>query len=325
MNDLNIVSIGGGTGLSMILSGLKHYFKNITAIVTVSDDGGSSGMLREDLDILPPGDIRACMLALSNTEESMEKLFNYRFHTGSLEGHNFGNLLIAALHGIYGNFSVAIKEASNVLNISGKVLPVTLERMDLIAKLKNGTSVIGESKIPQVAINENSPIEKISLTNKEITLLKECHKSIRQADVIILGPGSLYTSIIPNLLIKDMTQVLQQSKAEIIYISNIMTQMGETDGFSVKDHVEVIEKHSYKDLIDYIIVNRQEASEEIRKSYKKEGAYQILPSKEDRSYLEEKSIKLIEGNFIIEEDLVLRHDAIKLAREILKIFETLPC
>lgn len=321
MRKENIVAIGGGTGLSTILYGLKLYFDNITAIVTVSDDGGSSGMLRQDLDILPPGDIRACMLALSNAGQSLDKLFNYRFESGSLEGHNFGNLLIAAMYGIYDDFSVAVKETSNVLNISGKVLPVTLERMDLIAKLENGTSVIGESKIPKVAINEKSPIDHISLTNTDISLLKECHQAIRNSDIIVLGPGSLYTSIIPNLLIKDMTRVLKESKTKIVYICNIMTQAGETDGFSIYDHIRVIEKHSYEGIIEYVICNNAKANDCLIESYEKEGAYQVLPTKEDRELIAKKNINLIEDNFILEDDNKLRHDAISLAKKLISLLD----
>ena len=238
--DKKIVAIGGGTGLSTLLSGLRKYTEHITAIVTVSDDGGGSGQLREDLNMLPPGDIRSCLLALANTQEQMEKLLRFRFANGMLKGQSFGNLFIAAMNEIYGDFGVAIREASSVLNITGRVMPVTLDKMDLIAELENGKKFLGESAIPKFALKENSPIKKMYLENDSVSILDECLVAIEEADLIVLGPGSLYTSIIPNLLVDKMSNAIIKSKAKTVYICNVMTQPGETDNYGVFDHVNAL-------------------------------------------------------------------------------------
>ena len=229
--DLKVVAIGGGTGLSTLLRGLKLFARNITAVVTVADDGGSSGMLREDLGILPPGDIRNCILALADVEPVMERLLQYRFKEGSLKGQNLGNLLIAAMTDIANGFESAIREISNVLAVTGKVLPVSLEDIRLVAKLEDGTNH-GESKIPEEQIKRNSPIIEISMDKPYCNALPEVIQAIKDADVIVLGPGSLYTSIIPNIIIREVTQAINQSNAVKVYVCNIMTQPGETTGYS---------------------------------------------------------------------------------------------
>ena len=243
-----VVVVGGGTGLSVLLRGLKRFTPNITAIVTVADDGGGSGVLREDLGMLPPGDIRSCLLALANTEPTMEKLFQFRFKEGRLKGQSFGNLFIAAMNEIYGSFELAIKEASNVLAVTGKVLPMTLENVTLYAILKNGQVVKGESEIPLKNKEVGSRIERIYMEPKVSYPLDEAIVAIEEADVIVLGPGSLYTSIIPNLLVNNIVGTIFDARAPKVYISNIMTQPGETDGYTVLDHVEAILKHSREDL-----------------------------------------------------------------------------
>ena len=317
-HDFNVVAIGGGTGLSMILSGLKDLTDNITAIVTVADDGGSSGLLRQDLNILPPGDIRDCMLALSNTVEPMEKLFNYRFDTGTLKGQNFGNLLIAAMSKIYGDFSTAIKQTSSVLNITGEVLPVTLDKMDILARLKNGTVVKGESSIPLVSIRENSPIDRLYLADDRITLLRDVQDAIKKADVIVLGPGSLYTSILPNLLIQDMAKVITVSDAKVVYIANAVTEAGETDGYTVYDHVQTIINHTNEGIIDYVLAHNTPTDKDKVREYMKDST-QILPTDDDRSRLKDMGITLIEGKFSTVIDDKIRHEPTELGRAIMDI------
>ncbi len=265
-----IVAIGGGTGLSTMLRGLKYYTSNITAIVTVADDGGGSGELREDLGMLPPGDIRNCILALSDTEPLMEDLLQYRFTDGKLKNQSFGNLFLAAMDGISNNFEEAIQKVSSVLAVTGKVVPVTLEDIVLKAKLKNNMIVEGESNIPEKSLQCNSKIEKVFIEPENAKALSEAVIAIKEADAIILGPGSLYTSVIPNLLIKDITEALKKTKAPKIYISNIMTQPGETDNFTVSDHIKAINKHCNGKMVDYVIVNVGQIDKELEEKYKKE-------------------------------------------------------
>ena len=232
-----IVAIGGGTGLSNMLRGLKYYTSNITAVVTVADDGGGSGELRDDLGILPPGDIRNCIMALADTEPLMENLLQYRFTEGKLKNQSFGNLFLAAMDGISNNFEEAVQKMSSVLAVTGRVMPVTLDNIVLKAKLKNGTIVEGESNIPKRVIEMNSSIEKVFLEPKNAKALKEAVEAIKEADAIILGPGSLYTSVIPNLLINDITSEIQKSDAIKLYVSNIMTQRGEIGRASCRERV----------------------------------------------------------------------------------------
>ena len=307
-----IVVIGGGTGTSVILRGLKKYTSNITAIITVTDDGGSSGKLREDLGMLPPGDIRSCILALADTEPIMEKLFQYRFEEGTLKGQNIGNLLIAAMNEITGNFEEAIRKTSDVLKVKGTVLPVTLDNITLIAELENGELVKGESQIPKVAMEKNLRIKKISLHPPKATPLKFALKAIKEADAIILGPGSLYTSIIPNLLVEGLVEGISETEALKIYIANIMTQPGETGYYNVMDHVQAILDHSNhvdKPIIDWIISNNGMIPEYLEEKYKIDGASIVLMEKETDKY---------PYNFIIEDFIevkkhYVRHDADKLA------------
>lgn len=321
MKDKKVVSIGGGTGNSVFLAGLKNFTQNITAIVTVADDGGGSGVLRSDLGMLPPGDIRACLLALSNTQEQMEKLFRFRFASGQLKGQSFGNLFLAAMNEIYGDFGLAVKEASKVLNITGKVLPVTLDKMDLIAELKNGKKFLGESAIPKFVKKEKSPIKKLYLENSDVKILDSCIQAVREADLIVLGPGSLYTSVIPNLLIGQMVEEIVNSKAKTVYICNVMTQAGETDDYSVSDHVRGLLKHSSEDILDYCFVNEKKIDYKYLKSYNIEESVQVLPSKEDEKFLEEKNIKLIKGEYIDVKDGYIRSNAINICKDLEKILE----
>lgn len=304
-----LVVLGGGTGLSVLLRGLKQYTSNITAVVTVSDDGGSSGRIRGEMGMLPPGDIRNCLVALSEAEPTLEKIFQHRFKTGvGLEGHSFGNLFLAAFTEILG-FEQAVKESAKVLAVRGKVLPVTLENIILQAKLKDGTIVRGESKIGK----STSPIEKISITPTHARALKDTIDAIKDADAIILGPGSLYTSIIPNLLINDIKEAIKASKAPVYYICNIMTQRGETVNYSASDHIRAIQKHSYPDLVDYILVNNRDITSRQKHLYILENS---TPVNVDKAKLESLNVKVIEGDMLASSSQV-RHDPDKLSKMIL--------
>lgn len=308
-----IVAIGGGTGLSILLRGLKEYTSNITAIVTVADDGGGSGILREDLGMLPPGDIRSCILALANTEPTMEKLLQYRFKEGKLKGQNFGNLFLAAMNEIYGSFEEAVRETSNVLAVTGKVLPMTLENVTLFAELENGIKVQGESNIPLKNSEYSSRIKRVFMEPVMTNPLEEAVAAIEEADIIVLGPGSLYTSVIPNLLVNDMVTHIYESEAVVVYISNVMTQPGETDGYTVYQHVEAILNHSREDLLDYCIANVEEIPEETLEKYKEDGAKPVILTDEDELKLNHMGIKVIKDNLIDVKKDYIRHDALKIS------------
>ncbi len=314
-----IVVIGGGTGLSILLRGLKEYTSNITAIVTVADDGGGSGILREDLGMLPPGDIRSCILALANTEPTMEKLLQYRFKEGKLKGQSFGNLFIAAMNEIHGNFEAAIREMSNVLAVTGRVLPMTLEGVELYAKLKNGRVIKGESNIPENIKKNGIGIDKVFIKPTNSKPLNEALDAISEADCIVLGPGSLYTSVIPNLLIKEITNNIWKSNAIKIYVCNVMTQPGETDNYDVIDHVEAIFRHTKKNIIDYVIVNTESIPNSILEKYYKDGAKSIILTSEQEIFLENKGIKIIKDKFVDVKKNYIRHDAVKVSENIMKI------
>lgn len=310
-----IVVIGGGTGLSTMLRGLKMYTSNITAIVTVGDDGGGSGILREDLGMLPPGDIRNCILALARTEPLMEELLQYRFKDGRLKNQSFGNLFLAAMDGISDNFEDAVQKMSSVLAVKGKVLPVTLEDMVLEAELKNGNKVRGESIIGEEVIGQNSPINRLKILPEDAKALEDAILAIEDADAIVLGPGSLYTSILPNLLVKDIAKSVKKSKALKLYICNIMSQPGETQGFSVSDHLKVLFDHCGKDIVDCVIANEQDISNELKNKYYAEGS--------DVVNIDEEELKRL-GVDVVKEDLTeiqknyVRHNAKKLAKIIIE-------
>lgn len=319
LSDKKIVVIGGGTGLSILLRGLKKYLYNITAIVTVADDGGGSGVLREDLGMLPPGDIRSCLLALANTEPAMEKLLQFRFLEGQLKGQSLGNLFIAAMSSIYGSFEIAIKEISNVLSITGQVLPMTLESVQLCAELENGTIIEGESIIPAESQKNGSKIKKVFINPSISYPLEDAINAIEEADIIVLGPGSLYTSIIPNLLVNEMVDKIYNAKALKVYICNVMTQPGETDGYGVLEHVQGIINHSRKGFLDYVIANTEDIPKEVLDKYNMDNAKQVLPSPEDIDILSEMSVKLIMNNLVDIKHDYIRHDNIELSKIILDI------
>lgn len=314
VNGPKVVVIGGGTGLSTMLRGLKLYTDNITAIVTVGDDGGGSGKLRADLGMLPPGDIRNCILALADTEPIMEKLLQYRFTEGTLKGQNFGNLFLAAMAGISDNFEDAVQKMSSVLAVTGKVMPVTLDDMKLIAELENGKIVEGESIIPEEAIKQGSRIKQLKINPEKAQPLMDALIAIKEADAIIMGPGSLYTSIIPNLLVEDIVECINKSEAIKIYISNVMTQPGETDGFTVSDHIKTLMKYSGKGSIDYVIANNGKIPKEVEDRYLKQGSQLVT--------LDYKEINSL-GVEIVETDLVkitkgyVKHNSKQLAQIIM--------
>ncbi|NFO87050.1 YvcK family protein [Clostridium botulinum] len=306
-----IVVIGGGTGLSTMLRGLKYYTSNITAIVTVADDGGGSGDLREDLGMLPPGDIRNCILALADTEPIMENLLQYRFKEGKLKNQSFGNLFLAAMDGISDNFEEAVQKMSSVLAVTGKVVPVTLDNMELEATLKNGKVIKGESQIPEEAIKQNSKIKNFRIIPENAKPLKEAIEAIREADAIVMGPGSLYTSIIPNLLVKDIAKEVRKSDALKFYISNIMTQPGETTKFKVSDHLKVLQKYGGKDIVNYVVANVGEVENELKEKYKLEDAELV---KLDSEAVNNLGIKIIGDNLVKVSKGFIKHDSDKLAQ-----------
>ena len=310
-----IVVIGGGTGLSTMLRGLKNYTSNITAIVTVGDDGGGSGVLREDLGILPPGDIRNCILALARTEPLMEELLQYRFKDGRLKNQNFGNLFLAAMDGISDNFEDAVQKMSSVLAVKGKVLPVTLEDMVLEAELENGNKVRGESIIGEEVIEQDSRIKKLKIFPEDAKALDDAISAIEDADAIVLGPGSLYTSILPNLLVKDITRSIKKSKALKLYICNIMTQPGETQKFSVSDHIKVIFDHCGRDIIDCVIANEESIHPDLRDKYYAEGSDIVNLDIEE---LEKLGVDVIKDDLTETQKTYVRHNAQKLAKIIIE-------
>ena len=310
-----IVVVGGGTGLSTMLRGLKNYTNNITAIVTVGDDGGGSGKIREDFGMLPPGDIRNCILALADTEPIMEKLLQYRFKEGSLEGQSFGNLFLAAMAGISDNFEEAVQRMSSVLAVTGKVLPVTLDDMKLVAILENGDEIDGESRIPDEAIARKSKIKKLMINPENAKPLVDALKAIEEADAIIMGPGSLYTSIIPNLLVTDIADTICESDAIKIYISNIMTQPGETDDFTAADHLKTLINYGGKKCVDYVIANNGTIPDDIKERYLKEGSKLV---ELDRDNIKGLGVEIVEENLVKITKGYVKHDSEYLADIIMK-------
>lgn len=306
-----IVVIGGGTGLSTMLRGLKLYTNNITAIVTVGDDGGGSGKLRADLGMLPPGDIRNCILALADTEPIMEDLLQYRFTEGTLKGQSFGNLFLAAMDGISDNFEAAVQKMSSVLAVTGKVLPVTLDDMKLIAELENGNIVEGESIIPDEVIKQKSKIKNLKIEPEKAKPLLDALMAISEADAIVMGPGSLYTSIIPNLLVEDIAECINKSDAIKIYISNVMTQPGETDDFTVSDHIKTLMKYSGKNSVEYVIANNGTIPKDIEERYLREGSKLV---ELDYDNIKDLGVKVVETDLVKITKGYVKHDSEYLAQ-----------
>jgi len=308
-----IVAIGGGTGLSMLLKGIKNITNNITAVVTVGDDGGSSGRLREELGVLPPGDIRNCIAALADDEDLVTKLFQYRFDLGEgLKGHSFGNLFLTALCSITGDMVRAVKESSNVLSIRGRVLPSTLDNMKLAAEMEDGRIIHGESAIPEAG----GKIKRLFTEPAECKALPEVINAINDADLIIMGPGSLYTSVIPNLLIKEIAKAVADSKAKKIYVCNIMTQKGETDNYSVASHINALIDHAgSSDIVDAVLVNNVLPTE-LSPNYAKAGSF---PVNLDMENIKPIGIKVVSSNLLEDEEFkngLIRHSNRRVARAI---------
>lgn len=324
-NSIRIVALGGGTGLSMLLRGLKHHvasrpeelarpdkfpISDLVAVVTVTDDGGSSGRLRREYSILPPGDIRNCLVGLSEDEALLGRLFQYRFPVGrALAGHSFGNLFLTALTNVTGDFPEAVRFSGQVLAIRGRIYPSTTANVTLEALLDGGRRVRGETKISR----SRRRIHRISLVPTTARPLPEVLEAIHEADMILLGPGSLYTSLIPNLLVRGVANAIRRSRAKCVYISNLMTQPGETDGYSLTDHIRAIYDHSQDRLFDCVVINRTSISPAVLRRYRRGGATQV---EANPSALRRMGITVISDE-LLQEGQVVRHDHMQLARLIL--------
>ena len=318
-NDKKVVVIGGGTGIFSVLTGLKKYPLRLAAIVTMADDGGSTGILREEFGILPPGDIRRALIALSQTEQSLlAKLLSYRFPKGALKGHSFGNLFLTALADIEGSFEGAIKQAEKILAVKGEVIPVTLDKVRLQAELEDGLLVLGETNI-------DIPKHDGQLKIKKISLIPNCSanptalKAIHQAEMIVIGPGDLYTSILPNLIVPGITPAIRKSSALKVYICNIMTKFGETNNFQGQDFVREIERYLGENVLDVVLFNNRRPSKQRIAKYEQEKAQfvQYNPAK-----LAQKKFRIIEGDFLKTRGFI-RHDPDKVARCLFSLLEEL--
>jgi uncharacterized cofD-like protein len=321
------VALGGGTGLSTLLRGLKEYvasrrvgtkprpIADLAAVVTVTDDGGSSGRLRREYRVLPPGDIRNCMVALSKDERLLTQLFQYRFPgNGGLGGHSFGNLFLTALTGVTGDFSDAVRVSSEVLAIRGRIFPSTEQNVTLEAQLEDGTIVAGETRISKA----RKRIERVRLVPRRARPHPETLRAIRQADLILVGPGSLYTSIIPNLLIHGVVDAIVRSRGASVYIANLMTQPGETQRYSVADHVRAIYEHTRRRLFDYVVINRAHISASLRRRYGEQHAEPVAPSYAE---LYRMGLRCVTADLLQHEGLV-RHNPARLSRLLVEQFVT---
>ena len=312
----NITVVGGGTGLSVLLRGMKEVTRNVTAVVTVADDGGSSGRLREEFNVIPPGDLRICLVALADTEPMMEKLFQYRFTGNSdLAGHSFGNLFITAMTEVTGDIEQALKESSRVLAVKGRVFPATTAKVRLSATMDDGSIVDGESQIPLV----HKRIKRVHIFPRQVEAVPSTLKAIREAEVIVLGPGSLYTSVIPNLLVEDIAREIRESSAIKIYICNVMTQPGETDDYTASMHVRALIEHGGNGIVDYVLVNNKPISQEMQEHYAREGQYPVLV---DENAIADLGVKCFKAD-IIDDSKMIHHDSLKLAHQVMEIYHTL--
>jgi len=322
---VRVVALGGGTGLSAVLRGLKQHvaehgqldsllpIADLTAVVTVTDDGGSSGRLRREYSVLPPGDIRNCLVALSPDPNLLGNLFQYRFPTGrGLAGHSFGNLFLTALTNITGDFPKAVQFSAQVLAIRGRIYPSTAQNVTLEAELEDGTVVPGETKISR----SRKPIAQLRLVPRRVRPLPEVVRAIRAADLILVGPGSLYTSILPNLLVPGILEAISNSRATRVYIANLMTQPGETRRYTIADHVRAIYEHTRPGLFDYAVINRASVLPRLVRRYAAQGAEPVDPSYEELAKL---GLRCISGA-LLRQDGKVRHDEARLARLLLRSF-----
>lgn len=314
----NIVVISGGTGTFMVLVGLKKYTRNLSAIVSVADSGGSSGLLRDELGVLPPGDVRRCLVALSNSDKLMRDLFNYRFQDGSLVGHSFGNLFLSALEKLTGSFEKAVVEAGKILSIDGEVIPVANKQTNLYAMLENGQVIKGEANIDIPKHDGNLKIKKVWL-QPNIKATPQALETIRKAELIVIGPGDLYSSIIPNLLVQGISKAIKNSKAKKIYVCNLMTKFGETNGFCVSDFVKTMEKYLGRNVIDYVIFNKGNLPQRLLKKYASQKEFPVkcdiqpgFRSKGKPKYI---------GAKLASYQTLIRHHPDKLAKLILAVKE----
>ena len=323
MRKKNIVTIGGGTGSFMLLTGLKKYPVNLSAIVSMADDGGSTGILRDELGVLPPGDVRQCLVALSDSPQIMRELMNYRFDSGTLKGHNFGNLFLSALEKIKGDFLAGIEEASKLLSIKGEVVPVINKNVRMHIELKNGKIIIGENNL-----DHNEEIRKIGLAKislqPSVSANKKAIEKIRKADLIIIGPGDYYGSIVPNLLAKNITQALKTSPAKIIYICNLTNKKGQTDGYDLEKYVTELNKLIGLPRVDLVIYNNGKIdSALVRKYEKREGKDSVVKESEDKSgdyaIIRADIIRNIKVTSLTGSQSFIRHDSAKLASVIIKL------
>jgi uncharacterized cofD-like protein len=310
----HVVVVGGGTGLSTLLRGLKAYTDNLTAVVTVCDDGGSSGRLRREMGVLPPGDIRDCLVALAESEPLMTRLFEYRFRGGALDGHAFGNLFLASLTGVTGDLETAVREASKVLNIRGRVLPAAVQDVVLWAEFTDGTTVEGESQITRA----RKRIRRVGLRPPDVAPAPDVLEALAEADLIVLGPGSLYTSVIPNLLVQGVADAIRRSRAVRVYVCNVMTQPGETDGYAASDHVRALVQQVGPGLVTHAVVNTQRPrNPAVLARYQADGAAPVEPDLDRVAAL---GVTPVAGALLSEED-VLRHDPRRLARTLLEVLD----
>ncbi len=326
-----VVTIGGGTGSFTLLSGLKKYPLNITAIVSMADDGGSTGRLRDELGVLPPGDVRQCLVALSNSSDILRKLMNYRFEKGGLKGHNFGNLFLSALEKITGKFSLGVEEATRILNVTHKVLPVSEEKMTLYIKLNNGKTIKGEKQLDHNKLVRKFGIKEIYLKPK-VKAYEKAIKAIEKANFIIIGPGDHYGSILPNLLIRKISQAIQKSKAKVIYVCNLTNKKGQTEGFDLNDYVNFINEYIGKNRIDYVVYNIKKPAQKLIAKYEKiEGKNSLVTFDIDKC--ENRNYKVVKANILKKSNVVMnkndaikntrsfiRHDSDKLAQVLVEIF-----
>lgn len=328
----NVVTIGGGTGSFTLLTGLKKYPINISAIVSMADDGGSTGRLRDELGVLPPGDIRQCLVALSNSSDTLRELMNYRFENGGLEGHNFGNILLSALEKIKGGFSLGVKEAINILGVKGMVIPVSEDDMNLYIKLKSNKILIGEKQLDHNLEVRKYGIKKVSLKPRAIAN-PDALRAIKEADMIVIGPGDHYGSIVPNLLVDGISNAIRKSKAKVVYNCNLTNKKGQTEDFDVDKYVDEMNNFLAGNRIDYVVFPFDEPPAELKKKYeRREGKKSVVAFNKDkkskRSYkvvradiLNKNIIRKNKNDKIADTRSFIRHDSDKLARVLVDILE----